>query len=114
MVVELNILSHDALIAAEALLPELITEDNERIFVCDPSLVWSKRSAQSRLQSEGRKVIATNEFDPGAFRLALGAKADGGRRVADEVGKDILKLAIVLKIRVREADRELDIFVLRG
>src|SRR5215831_11550439 len=114
MIVDLHILTHNSLVPAEALLPELITEDDERVLICDPALVQSKSAAQGRLQSEGRKVIARNEFGPGAFRRALRAKADGGRRVANEVGKNVLKLSIVLKIRIGDIHGKLDVFASRG
>ena len=114
MIVNLDGLPDDPFIAAKTLLPELIAEDNQRVFVCHPAFVGSERPAQGGLQSEGREIIAGDQLDPCTFSLPLGAKADGRRRIANEVGKDVLKLAIVLKAWIGDVDRELDIFAFGG
>src|SRR5690242_340719 len=106
MTVDLDGLPDDPFIAAKTLLPKLIAERNQRVFVCNPAFVGSERAAKGGLQSKGRKVIASNQFDPGAFSLALGAKADRRRRIANEVGKDVLQLAVILKIGVGHVGRE--------
>src|SRR5436853_7115294 len=86
---------------AEAALPVSVAQQDYRLRRADLCLFGSEGAAQSRVDSEHRKVIARHPFDPDSLGSIISAQADYPVLKRDYVRERVGSAAKVFVVRIR-------------
>src|SRR5262245_28647210 len=105
MAVDFDAAADNSRIAAEARLPELVTDDGDRAIAGRSILLRQKASSERRLETERGKVVPADDLSEHALVRPVNIQAERLRLISHQSGKDPIAVAEIDVVWIRRRPR---------